>query len=53
MLKELENKKTGSGTSVFVLVPALLGIILAVVAALLAMGAGLGSSVRGQDTEKD
>lgn len=45
MLKEEEDKKTGSGTSGFVLMPAILGIILAVVAALLAMGAGFGSSV--------
>jgi uncharacterized protein (DUF1499 family) len=45
MLKEPEDKKTVSGTSGFILVPALLGIVLAIVAALLAMGAGLGSSV--------
>ena len=44
MPKKPEERKTSSGTSGFVFLPAVLGIILAVVAALLAMGAGLGSS---------
>ncbi len=45
MSKKEKDKKTCSATLGFVLLSALLGIILAVVAALLAMGAGIGSSV--------
>jgi uncharacterized protein (DUF1499 family) len=45
MLKEREDRKTIPGTAGLVLMPAVFGIILAVVAALLAMGAGFGSSV--------
>jgi uncharacterized protein (DUF1499 family) len=45
MLKEQEDKKTGPGTSGFVLLSAVLGIALAVVAALSAVAAGFGSSI--------
>jgi uncharacterized protein (DUF1499 family) len=45
MLKEQGDEKTGSGTSGFVLLSAVLGIILAVVAVFLAVGSGLGSSI--------
>jgi uncharacterized protein (DUF1499 family) len=45
MLKEQEDRKTSSGTSGFVLLSALLGITIAVVAALSAIAAGFGSSV--------
>lgn len=45
MLKKQTDKKPDSGTSGFVLLPAALGVILAVVSALAAMSAGLGSSI--------